>query len=254
MIDALKRSIFRFFKLGTYLKLLQSGYFISYNLGLLKSNETYKYHYFVKNLINKGDTVIDIGANLGYYTFLFSKWVGKSGKVYAVEPIEIFNKVLKSKAGKRKNITFYPYALGVEEKEILMVTSSDSGYLRTGLPHVFDPDRDKDPEQQEFSFTAKMKIPSMLFKNIDKIDYIKCDIEGLEYTVLSEMEELLKKHKPKVQVEVWAQTEQNLITFFTSLGYIPHKLKDKKLTPDKALIEKTGGDYIFIHQNDEYIT
>ncbi|GAB6010626.1 FkbM family methyltransferase [Viscerimonas tarda] len=251
MISSLKRFIFRFVKLETYLKLMQSGYFAAYNWGILKSNETYKYHYFVRNLIKKGDTVIDIGANLGYYTFLFSKWVGDAGRVYAVEPIEIFNKVLQRKAGKQKNVTFFPYALGLEEKEVLMVTSSGAGYLRTGLPHVFDPKRDSSPQAQDFSFTVEMKVPSVLFRDIDRIDYIKCDIEGFEYTALTEMEDILKRHKPTVQVEVWADTEQQLLDYFDSLGYTPYKLLKKKLVSDKDLIKQAGGDYIFIPNSDK---
>jgi FkbM family methyltransferase len=231
----------------TYLRLMQTGYFTAYHLGLLKRNETYKYHYFVKTLIKKGDTVIDIGANLGYYTFLFSEWTGDTGKVYAVEPVEIFNRVLRRKARNRKNIVFFPYALGTEEKETLMVTSSVSGYLRTGLPHIYDPVRDKQLREQDFSFKAEMKKPSELFKNIGKIDYVKCDVEGFEYTVLSDMKELLEKYRPIVQAEVWADNEQQLLDYFRLLGYTPCKLLQGKLVSDRELVRQAGGDYIFIY-------
>jgi len=40
----------------------------------------------IKNTIKNGQIVLDIGANIGYYTLLFSKLVGNSGKVFSFEP------------------------------------------------------------------------------------------------------------------------------------------------------------------------
>ena len=40
----------------------------------------------VKNEIDEGDIVLDLGVNIGYYTLIFSKIVGKDGHVFAFEP------------------------------------------------------------------------------------------------------------------------------------------------------------------------
>ena len=40
----------------------------------------------IKNQISKNEITIDVGANIGYYTLLFSKLVGSNGKVFAFEP------------------------------------------------------------------------------------------------------------------------------------------------------------------------
>ncbi|WP_170120061.1 FkbM family methyltransferase [Dysgonomonas alginatilytica] len=199
-------------------------------------------------MINKGDVVLDIGANLGYYSIPFAKQVGKSGKVHSVEPIKVFNKIFNEIAKKYDNIILYPFALGTEEKLIQLVSSPQTGYFRTGLPHVYDSVKDGDLSSSEFSFEAQMKIPSKLFGSLDRIDYIKCDIEGFEYLVLSEMKEVIRRHKPKVQVEVWGQNEKTIKELFDEMGYTPFKLNKNKLVSLNSNSSKIEGDYIFIHK------
>jgi len=246
MIRKAKKIAFKTLGIKNYLRLMQIGFSFAYRTGILKNSESYKYHYYAKDLINEGDVVIDIGANLGYYSKLFSKWVGNSGKVYSVEPITVFNDVFNRYTRKCHNITLMPYALGLDEKEITLVTSTRSGYFNTGLPHVYDSDRDGNFEAQEFKFKAQMKIPSKLFADIDRINYIKCDIEGFEYIVLSDMKDIIAQRRPIVQVEIWGQNEQLILSMFNEIGYIAYKLGSGKLISDKELISRTEGDYIFM--------
>ncbi|MDR1610837.1 MAG: FkbM family methyltransferase [Candidatus Symbiothrix sp.] len=241
----IKRFIYRSLGQYNYLRLLQRGYFLAYHAGWLKRNKMYALHYFVKNLIKKGDVVVDIGANLGYYSILFAKWTGPAGKVYSVEPIRIYNKIFQEKARKYPNIQLYPYALGLEEKRVELVSSPHVGYLSTGLPHVYNSEKDGKIENQEFRFEAQMKIPSVLFNDLERIDYIKCDIEGFEYIVLSDMKEIIRRCKPIVQVEVWPENEERILALFEELKYTPFKVLNNQLV---AICEGKllGGDYIFI--------
>jgi FkbM family methyltransferase len=249
MIKKLRGFIYKLFGMENYLRLLQRGYFLAYTTGLLKGNRNYSLHYFVKRFIRKGDVIIDIGANLGYYSILFAKWTGTEGKVYSVEPIRIYNKIFNEKAKKFRNIQLYPYALGLEEKTIELVSSPAFDYLNTGLPHVYNSAKDGSIETQKFRFEAQMKIPSVLFKDVEKIDYIKCDIEGFEYIVLSDMKEIIRRCKPKVQVEVWSENEAQILRLFNDLGYLPYKLYKNRLVVQKENENPLPGDYIFIYDN-----
>ena len=246
MTKYIKQLIFKLLGLKNYLRILQRTYFLLYDTGLLKSNPVYDYHYFVKHLIDKGDVIIDIGANLGYYSILFARWTGDSGKVFSVEPIAVYNEIFNEKAKKYRNITLYPYALGMEEKPVELVSSPQTGFLNTGLPHVYNPQNDGKIENQKFRFEAQMKKPSTLFGNLDRIDYIKCDIEGFEYIVLSDMKEIIRRCKPKVQVEVWHDNEKKLLEMFDELGYSPYKLQNYQLIPQKELEHPLPGDTVFL--------
>src|SRR3990167_1916537 len=57
----------------------------SLNLSLYGIYEEYETELIQKE-IQKGDVVLDIGANIGYYTLIFAKLVGENGKVFAFEP------------------------------------------------------------------------------------------------------------------------------------------------------------------------
>lgn len=67
MIKFIKRIFYNFLNQATYLRFLHRVFPILYDAGFLKKSETYRYYYFVKRLINEGDYVVDIGANLGYF-------------------------------------------------------------------------------------------------------------------------------------------------------------------------------------------
>ncbi len=236
--------------LGTenYLKTLHAGFHFLYSVNALRNNDSYKNHYFDKSMIEKGDYVVDIGANLGYYTKLFAKWVGETGHVYAIEPVSIFANTIQWGTKAYKNITLYNYALGEEEKEVTLSTPGNFGYLRTGLPHVVD--QKKDNNVYEFTFSAKMKRGSILFADLPKLDFIKCDIEGYEDVVLPEMSSLLMKFKPVIQLETWGEHKPKVEKFLTETGYKVYDIEDGILKPVEEMKKASDGDLYFIHKEN----
>lgn len=233
-----------------YLKLLNIIFFLSYRLKLLKNNPTYKYHYFVKNIIKPGFTVVDIGANLGYYSVLYREWIGDKGKLISIEPIPLYNNILQWRLKKHSNVTILPYALGTEEKDITLVTPGKHGYLHTGLPFVFDASKGEKLENYEFRFEAKMKRASQLLKDIPKIDYIKCDIEGYEKYVIPELKDIIIKHKPILQIETSGEPRKVVEDLLFELGYKKYEVQDHILRNTESITKIEFGDFIYIHPTD----
>lgn len=243
----IKKLIFKTFSFKGYLIIVSRMYFILYNIGFLRSNARYKYHYFLKNLINKNNVVIDIGANLGYYTLPFANWVGPGGFVHAVEPVQQVRDVLKKNIGKRRNIKVLPYALGSENKNIRMGnnTIAEKGIIATGSHFVLEKD---DMALNEFS--AEMKRGSELFGNLEKLDFIKCDVEGYETEIIPEMDAILEKHKPTMLIETKNEKRRFLLNFLLERGFMGYILENKKLIPADNSEEETEDDIIFIHNSN----
>ncbi len=234
-----------------YLKFLNSSFLAFYKTGLLKNNPKYQYHYFARNLVSAGDTVIDLGANLGYYSNLFEQWVGPQGKLYAVEPVLPFNDILQWRLGNKKHVTILPYALGTQEKDITLVIPKNLSYLSTGLPNVYDSETHGCLEEYGFKFNAKMKRGSELFKNLERLDFVKCDIEGYEEFVLPEMREIFVKHQPIIQVETWGTHKKVVEDFLLSTGYKQFHLANKKLISTTVDHDPLVVDFIFVHPQNE---
>lgn len=243
MLYTVKSLLFRVFGLEIYLKCLHVGFHMYYKLGGLKSDYIYKYHYFVNKIIKDGDTVIDIGANLGFYTQIFLNLVGDKGKVICVEPIPNHFKVLKWAFGSSSNCTIHHCAIGNENKTIQMAIPNDKEIYRSGLAKVKTEDSSF---ENEVLIDIEMKRGSELFASLDKIDYIKCDIEGYESIVIPELKPILEKYFPIVQIETFGDARPIVETFMDSIGFVRYSLYKGKLI--KEFDDSVEfGDLLYVH-------
>ena len=120
--------------------------------------------------------------------------------------------------------------------------------LRTGLAKV---DSEKDVEVSEFSFKAEMKCGSELFRDLTRLDFIKCDIEGYEEVVLPEMKPVLEKFKPIIQLETWGNQKAVVEQFLLCMGYNEYYLDGGKLTQVASPNYVISGDLFFIHPDNK---
>ena len=135
MIFRIKRLLYRLLPTHLYVALLQRGFFLLFDLGLLRSDARFKFHYAAKKLIRETDIVLDIGANLGYFSKLFAR-INSKGMLYSIEPIPLFFNRLHKIISKYPHVELVHAALGNQEGHLYMVMPEQGGIIRTGLPHV----------------------------------------------------------------------------------------------------------------------
>ncbi len=246
LTGTIKKTLYRSLSLENYLKTLSGLYFTGYRLGLGKRSAAYEYPRFLKNVVCQGDTVIDIGANLGYYSYIFASLAGAAGRVYAVEPVKPILKVLKHNLRRFRNVEILNYALGSEEKTVTMCNDSGryTGYMGTGRNFVSE---NGGKCEGDMEFEAEMIRGSRLFAHLDRLDFIKCDIEGYETVVIPEMEPVIARHLPTVLVETDGEKRLAITSFFAFLGYEAYVLADGNL---KRLEAGDAKDIFFVHPSN----
>lgn len=231
--------LYRTLSLEGYLRATSRLFFLWQRLGLGRRSEALEYVYHLPQLAGKGDVCIDIGANLGYYARTLSRLAGPAGKVYAVEPVAPVRKVLARNLKGCANTEILPYALGRERRSVVMANDSarETGYLGTGRNFVKEGAGECGVE-----FAAEMRRGSELFGPLERIDFIKCDVEGYELHILEEMRPLLERHRPTALVETGGENRPRVAALFRSLGYDCFTLEQGREVP---LTPQSGKDIIF---------
>ena len=234
------RLLYRLLPLEGYLRVVSRMFFLYRALGIGRKGRALEYNYHLPQLVGRGATAIDIGANLGYYTCPLADIVGSEGRVYAVEPVPVIFEVLKRNVAGRKNVTLLNYALGSEERTIEMANDSvaAAGYFGTGRNFVSDGEL----SGEAIKFTAEMRRGSELFAELERVDFIKCDIEGYERVVIPEMRAIIERHHPTVLIETDGETRHEIIEMFTQMGYRAYMLEGGKEVTLNAASDK---DIIF---------
>ena len=185
--------------------------------------------YFLKKFVQSGDTCIDIGAHLGYYTFELSRLVGKEGKVVAIEPVSKFHKVLSKMISARKiqNIELHKVALGGEGKVVEIGIPMVNKQKKFGYARIRE-------LSQDLEYVESETVPNVkgdeLFAPLERIDFIKCDVEGAEVGVFKSMPRLISIHKPALLLELADKNERiKMMQLLSNDGYQAYHLRNKLL-------------------------
>ncbi|MDH5771911.1 MAG: FkbM family methyltransferase [Rhodospirillaceae bacterium] len=188
-----------------------------------------------EKFISSNAVVLDVGAHAGQFTKLFSK-IAKNGMVISVEPGSYARSILRIAVylSKLRNVVIVPAALGsVTGVEILHLPQKRKGSFGFGLSHIsglandiserLDVVADIVPSVQLDELAEKM--------NLERLDFIKADIEGWELRMITGGLQTIKRFRPVIYLEMIDNCLQRAGDSMSSawqtlseLGYKPHVL------------------------------
>ena len=165
---------------------------------------------FLSSLNLTGKNCYDIGSHVGILTIFFAKSTGDTGRVIAFEPnpetylkmkkntelndlnnVALFNIGIGKKHEKRELFARYHYSGSGSMDEHIKTAIVSQGNTKKFEVEVYCLDK----------FIDKNKLP--------KADFIKIDIEGMEYNALLGMQETLQRFKPALYIEVHGVNFEN---------------------------------------------
>lgn len=198
-----------------------------------------RWHFYEKeesdrlhDLIKPGMTVIDVGANIGYYSTMLAALVGKEGWVFAYEPHPTNFALLRTNREINKQWQLYIRNVAVSSIEgwlYLMLSPISSGMHTLEKAML---------ERETYRTTERLEVRTVMLDEERKyqyhtngrmsgVDFMKVDVEGHEVEVLEGAEQLLNACEPILMME-YAATPL-VIPFLEDRDYSIEKINEKNL-------------------------
>jgi len=175
-------------------------------------------------VLERGDAVIDCGANYGYWTLVSSRLVGQSGSVFAFEgnPPTASRLEQNVQASSCSNVRVYKCAVAAQEGTAFIHTAKENPIAGHASLHPHEGWQWDEPTPIQ-----QVAVDSIASSELwPTVRLIKLDIEGAELSALRGMERLIKRDQPFITVE-WNTAAANgfgyhpreIIQYLLDLGY-----------------------------------
>jgi len=212
-------------KLVLHDMLAQSWYFGGYNLyepAVVR---------LLRRLLNERKYFFDIGANIGYYTFLAAALLEGRGQVHSFEPWDTLYKQLEYNATQNNFSCLHLNQQAVSDRNGVanLFLPSEGHWTNASLIEGF---WDQIGTQQ----VDVVRFDTYCDKHmIEKVDLVKIDVEGGELGVLKGMGTYLEKNQPDLILEVLKGYCEDLDTFLADIPYRKYLITDSGLEETESL-------------------
>ncbi len=147
---------------------------------------------FVKKYLKPNSVILDVGANIGATSAIFSVLV-ENAQIYSLEPGPKNFEFLQTNMRENgfKNVKSFMLGAGEKKEELLFHENSAWGYF--------------DNNRESGAFSSRVPVVTLdefvEIERIEQVDFVKIDVEGFEPQVLEGMKEVIKRFNPKIMFE-----------------------------------------------------
>jgi FkbM family methyltransferase len=202
----------------------------------------------LSGLINRGDVVIDIGANFGIYSLMAAKRTGAVGKVYSFEPGAEALRQLERNCALNPGLKIHIVPIGLSD------ANGTRRLFHIGGPTTFSVGgSDTTISEAVQLVTLDSWVASIQLK---QIDLIKVDVEGHEPQVFRGGTQSLASFKPLILFEVSASALQRngssvgaAYEALTNIGYEMFRLEGQRLV---AIGRAEEGNFFAVHKESQW--
>jgi FkbM family methyltransferase len=188
----------------------------------------------IRALVREGDTVIDVGANLGFFTLLAAKCVGEKGRVFAFEPVPLVREQLPHnvKLNGFGNVAVHDEAVSDTDGQAIIHVGPRE---HTGISSLRPLSRS----------TAGVEVRTYRLDSLTAVGpalrLVKIDVEGAEYKVLCGMQTLLPRQQPDIVLELTdaflaelGSSAEQVYDLLTKHGYRMYVIANDEIVPVHA--------------------
>lgn len=178
----------------------------------------------LKDFVTPGSLVIDVGANIGFFSLKFADWVGDEGLIIAIEPDRENFTTLVKKA----------QSTGLESRiRFLNVAASDkAGSVPFERNELHPGDHRIAPGTNDGPNVPAVTLDELLAETKGRsLSLVKIDVQGAEMLVLAGAEQMLRNRCPALFVEVddgalrhFGKSADAFVSSIESAGYRTYEL------------------------------
>lgn len=149
----------------------------------------------LRRLIKPGSIVLDVGANIGYFSLLFATWLKGNGEVHAFEPFPSTMQRLKRNLElnpRLKNVVHFHETALSDSVGSMAMAAPDKG--NSGCNYLNVSDAGSIAVTTLDTLVSQTRFP--------RIDLIKIDVEGCEVALLKGANQTLEQYRPILMIEI----------------------------------------------------